>query len=104
MKRKPRKLADGSVRDYWYRCGAYRDEKGRSRERVLEYLGTNPLVRNFTLDPPLTRKVAAIIAEQISPTEARSKLKDFGLDVPFLPKRLDLVNNPPLRRLALRVE
>ena len=104
LKRKPRKLADGAVRSYWYKCEAYRDEKGRPREKVLEYLGTNPNVRNFPLEPPLARKVAAVVAEPGSPTDMRAKLKDLGLDIPFLPKRLDLLNTPPLRRLALRVE
>ena len=104
LKQKPRKLADGTVQVYWYRCEAYRDDQGRSRERVLEYLGKNPQVRNFPLDPPLARKVAAIVAEEVSPTEARTKLKDLGLTVTFQPKQLMLLNNPPLRRLALRVE
>ena len=103
LRKKPRRMKDGSVQTYWYRCETYW-EGGRSHERVLEYLGTNPLVRNFALDPPLARKVAAVVAEQLSPTEARSKLKDLGLDVPILPKQLMLLNNPPLRRLALRVE
>ncbi len=104
LKRKPRTLADGTEQVYWYRCEAYRDEKGRSRERVLEYLGTNPHQRTFPLDPSLARKVAAIVAEPVSPTEAMGKLKDLGLDVPFRPRQLMLLNNPPLRRLALRVE
>lgn len=104
LKRKPRRLADGTIQSYWYRCEAYRDEHGRSREKVLEYLGTNPNVRNFPLDSPLARKVAAVIAEPLSPTDAMGKLKDLGFDVPFRPRQLMLLNNPPLRRLALRVE
>lgn len=104
LKRKPRRLADGTVQTYWYRCEAYRDDQGRSREKVLEYLGTNPLVRTFPLDPPLARKVASLVAEPLSPTDAMLKLKDLGLDVPFRPRQLMLLNNPPLRRLSLRVE
>jgi hypothetical protein len=98
-----RKLKDGTTQGYWYRCEAYW-EGGRSHERILEYLGTNPLVRNFPLDPPLARKVAAIVAGPLSPTDAMVKLKDLGFDVPFRPRQLVLLNNPPLRRLALRVE
>ena len=104
LKRKPRKLADGSVQSYWYRCEAYRDEKGRPRERILEYLGTNPNVRNFPLDPPLARKVAVLVAEPLAPTDMRGKLKDLVRDVPFLPSQLMFRNNRPRRRLALRVE
>ncbi len=96
-------LKDGSLREYYARVESYR-EGGRVRQRVIEHLGTNPNVRNFPLDPPLARKVAAIVAEPISPTDMRGKLKDLGLDVPFLPKQLMFLNNPPLRRLALRVE
>ncbi|MGI0130870.1 MAG: hypothetical protein ACREEC_12110 [Thermoplasmata archaeon] len=98
-----RKLKDGTIQGYWYRCEAYW-EGGRSHERILEYLGTNPLVRNFVLDPPLARRVAAVIAEPLSPTDAMNKLKDLGLDVPFRPRQLQFLNNPPLRRIALRVE
>lgn len=104
LKRKTRRLADGTVQSYWYRCEAYRDDQGRSREKVLEYLGKNPQQRQFPLDPPLARKVAAVVAEPLSPTDAMGKLKDLGLDVPFRPRQLMLLNNPPLRRLALRVE
>ncbi|MGI0150341.1 MAG: hypothetical protein ACREC5_00190 [Thermoplasmata archaeon] len=103
LRKKPRRLKDGSVQNYWYRCETYWDG-GRSHERILEYLGTNPNVRNFPLDPPLARKVAAVVAEPLSPTDAMNKLKDLGLDVPFRPRQLQFLNNPPLRRLALRVE
>lgn len=98
-----RVLKDGTIQSYWYRCESHW-EGGRSHERVLEYLGTNPLVRNFPLDPPLARKVASIVAEPLSPTVAMGKLKDLGFDVPFRPRQMMLLNNPPLRRLALRVE
>ena len=103
LRKKPRRMKDGSIQTYWYRCETYW-EGGRSHERVLEYLGTNPNMRNFPLDPPLARKVAAVLAEPFSPTEMRGTLKDLGLDITFLPKRLDLLNTPPLRRLALRIE
>ena len=103
LRKKPRRMKDGSTQTYWYRCETYW-EGGRSHERVLEYLGTNPNVRNFPLEPPLARKVAAIVAQPLAPTEMRRELLDVGLDIPFLPKRLDFLNTPPLRRLALRVE
>ncbi len=102
-RKKPRRMKDGSIQTYWYRCETYW-QGGRSHEKVLEYLGTNPLKRSFPLDPPLARRVAAVVAEPLSPTEAMVKLKDLGLDVPFRPRQLMLLNNPPLRRLALRVE
>lgn len=102
LRSKARLLKDGTRQRYWYRCEAYW-EGGRSHEKILEYLGTNPNVRNFPLDPSLARKVAAVVAEPLSPTDAMGKLKDLGFDVPFRPRQLMLLNNPPLRRLALRV-
>ncbi|MDE1822475.1 MAG: hypothetical protein KGI98_16675 [Euryarchaeota archaeon] len=96
-------LADGSVQAYYARVESYRED-GKVRQRVLEYLGSNPQRRQFPLDPPLARKVAAVVAEPLSPTDAMGKLKDLGFDVPFRPRQLMLLNNPPLRRLALRVE
>ncbi|EQD77603.1 hypothetical protein B1B_00976 [mine drainage metagenome] len=103
LRKKPRRRKDGSLQAYWYRCETHWED-GRSHERVIEYLGTNPNVRNFALDPPLARKVAALVAESISPTEAMTKLTDLGLEVPFRPRQLQFLNTPPLRRLALRVE
>ncbi|MGI0131350.1 MAG: hypothetical protein ACREEC_14570 [Thermoplasmata archaeon] len=96
-------LKDGSARTYYARVESYR-EGARVRQRVLEYLGTNPQLRKFPLDPPLARKVAAIVAEPSPPRVMMGLLKDLGLDVPFLPRQLMLLNNPPLRRITLRVE
>ena len=96
-------LKDGTVQTYYGRVEAYR-EGGKVRQRLIEYLGTNPHRRTFSLDPPFARKVAAVVAEPLSPTGMMVKLKDLGLDVPFRPRQLMLLNNPPLRRLALRVE
>ena len=98
-----RALKDGTIQSYWYRCEAYW-EGGRSHERILEYLGTNPHQRTFALEPPLARKVAALVAEPLSPTDMRGKLKDLDIDLGFRPRQLMLINTPPLRRLALRVE
>ncbi|MGI0131081.1 MAG: hypothetical protein ACREDE_08235 [Thermoplasmata archaeon] len=96
-------LKDGSAQTYYARVESYR-EAGKVRQRVLEYLGTNPQLRRFPLDPPLARKVAAILAEPSPPRVMMGQLKDLGFDVPFLPRQLMLLNNPPLRRIALRVE
>ncbi len=104
QKAKPRKLADGTIRSYWYECEAYRDENGRSRERVLKYLGVNPNVRTFPLDEALARKVAPVVATSASPTEIMNLLKDQGYNVPFRPGKVELINLPPLRRLSLRIE
>ena len=103
LRSKARRLKDGTLQRYWYRCEAYW-EGGRSHEKILEYLGTNPLVRNLPLDPPLARKVAPIVAEPLIPTDVMVKLEDLGPDLPLRPRQIMLLNNPPLRRLSLCVE
>ncbi len=104
LKAKPRKLADGTVQNYWYLCEAYRDEEGHSRERVLQYLGVNPNLRTFQLEEPVARRIAPIVASLRSPTEIMNLLKDQGFEVSFRPRQVQLINNPPLRRLSLRIE
>jgi hypothetical protein len=96
-------LKNGTVQTYYGRVESYR-EGGKVRQRMVEYLGTHPQRRTFPLEPTLARKVAAVVAEPLSPTDMMTKLKDLGLDVPFRPRQLMLLNNPPLRRLSLRVE
>ena len=103
LRDKPRRLKDGTLRHYWYQCETYW-EGGRSHERTLKYLGLNPNVRTFPLDAALARKVAPVVAESLPPTEMRQKLKDLGFDLPFRPHQVNLRNNPPLRRLTLRIE
>lgn len=96
-------LKDGTVQTYYGRVETYR-EGGMVKQKMIEYLGTNPNVRNFPLDPPLARKVAPLLAEELSPTDMMRKLQDLGFDVPFRPHLVHLRNNPPLRKVALRIE
>ncbi len=103
LRDKPRRLKDGTLRHYWYQCETYWEE-GRSHERILKYVGTNPNVRIFPLEETLARKVAPVVAQQLSPTDLREKLRDLGFDLPFRPRQVDFRNIPPLRRLSLRIE
>lgn len=48
-----RKLKDGTERTYYYRVEGFR-EGGKVRQRMVEYLGTNPDLPTIPLDPPLT--------------------------------------------------
>lgn len=105
LKRKPRKLADGTVQVYWYRCEAFRDEKGRSREKILEYLGVNPQRRTFPLDPALAARVAlALLEGKPSPVVVWDRLRGLGLDLPTRPQQVSLTYNPPLRRYSLHCQ
>ena len=96
-------LKDGSVREYYARVESYREGE-KVRQRVIEHLGRSPHQRNIALDPPTARRVAPILAEPGSPTELMERLQDIGIDIGFRPRQLMLLNTPPLRRLALRVE
>jgi hypothetical protein len=96
-------LKDGSTQTYYARVESYR-EGGKVRQRVIEYLGTEPLRRTFPLEPALARKVAPILAEPLSPTAMMNELRDHGIPIDFRPRQVYLLNTPPLRRLALRVE
>ena len=103
LRDKPRRLKDGTIRHYWYQCETHWED-GRSHERTLKYLGTNPNVRTFPLDEALARKIAPIVATSAPPTVIMNLLKDQGFEVPFLPRQVELRNNPPLRLLTLRIE
>ena len=100
-----RRLKDGTLQRYWYRVEGYR-EGGKVRQRVLEYLGTNPNRRAIPLpDVNLAARVAMAILENApSPTETRKRLKALGIDLPALPQKVSLVYNPPLRSYALHCE
>lgn len=103
LRAKKRTLKDGTARSYWCRVEGVR-EGGKVHQKVVEYLGVNPNVRTFPLDPTLARKVAPIVATSAPPTEIINLLKDQGFDVPFRPRKVELINIPPLRRLSLRIE
>ena len=99
-----RRLKDGTVQTYYYRVENVW-EGGNVHQKVLEYLGTNPLARTFPLDPALARKVAAVLTTgDPTPTEIWTRLKDLNLDLPGRPRQVSLTYTPPLRRYSLRCE
>ena len=96
-------LKDGTVQTYYGRVESYR-EGGKVHQRMVEYLGTHPRRRIFALEPPLARTIAPVLAEPFSPTDMMNALRDRGVPIDFRPRQVSLLNTPPLRRLALRVE
>ena len=104
QKAKPGKLADGTIQNHWYLCEGYCDEKRRPRERVLKYIDVNPNVRTFPLDEALAGRMVPIVASPRNPTDIMNLLKEQGFEVSFRPRQVQLINNPPLRRLSLRIE
>ena len=57
-----RKLKDGTERTYYYRVEGFR-EGGKVRQRMVEYLGTNPDLPTIPLDPPLTHPLPRRLLE-----------------------------------------
>ena len=100
-----RHLKDGTLQRYWYRVEGYR-EGGKVRQRVVEYLGTNPNRRAIPLpDARLAARVAvAILEDAPSSAETARRLKALGIDLPARPQKVSLVYNPPLRSYALHCE
>lgn len=99
-----RKLKDGTERTYYYRVEGFR-EGGKVRQRMVEYLGTNPNRRTFPLDPALAARVAlALLEGKPSPAVVWDRLKGLGLELPGRPQQVSLTYNPPLRRYALHCQ
>jgi hypothetical protein len=104
LRSKKRRLKDGRTQHYWYRVEGTR-EGGKVRQKVVEYLGTNPQARTIPLDPALTARVAlALIEGQPTAAVAAERLRGLGLDIPGRPRQFSLTYTPPLRRYALRIE
>ena len=104
LRSKKRRLKDGKTQEYWYRVEGIR-EGGKVRQKVVEYLGTNPQARTVPLDPALAARVAlALIEGQPTAAQAAERLRGLGLDLPGRPKKFSLDYTPPLRRYALRAE
>ena len=89
---KKRVLKNGKERTYYYRVENYR-EGGRVRQRVLEYLGTNPNRLSMNIDAATAAKVASILSSTPSPTQAARMLKEAGIPVVTRPGNISLIYN-----------
>jgi hypothetical protein len=93
LRSKSRLLKDGQTQTYRYRVEGVR-EKGKVRQKVVQYLGTNPHVRTIPLDPALTARVALALIEG-QPTATRAAERRRGLDPPGHPRQFALTCIPP---------
>ena len=100
---KNRVLKNGKKRTYYYRVENYR-EGGKVRQRVLEYIGTNPNRLSMEIDVATASKVASMLSSAPSPTLAAKLLRDAGIPVVVRPGSISLIYNPPLRLYTLRIE
>lgn len=95
LRSKKRRLKDGKTQDYWYRVEGIR-EGGKVRQKVVEYLGTNPQTRTVPLDPALAARVAlALIEGHPTAAQATERLRGLGLDLPGRPRQFSLTYTPP---------
>lgn len=104
IRKKSRKLKSGEVKDYYYLVESYWED-GKSRQRVLRYLGTSPEPREFPIDPKLAGQLAqGLMSSDISEPEVKELLEKLGISVPpGTLNEVSLVYNPPQKSLVLRV-
>ncbi len=104
MRKKTYKRKDGGITTYHY-LGENKWVDGQSRQKVLEYLGSSPNSQEIPLDPSTAGDVAAaLFSQEPSPEELREILEMLGIQTVGEITRVSLVYNPPLGKLALRIE
>ncbi len=104
IRKKSRKRKSGEAQDYYYLVES-RWEDGKSRQKVLKYLGTSPEQREFDIDPKLAGQLAqGLMASDLSEPEVRDLIEKMGIPVPpGTLNEVSLVYNPPQKSLVLRV-
>ena len=101
---KPRKLASGEIRKYYYEVENYW-VNGKVKQRVKKYLGTSPFPTEFEIDPDLGGQVARTLFDKhLTPSQIKKRLKTIGIPLPPGElKEVSLVYNPPQRKLLIRI-
>jgi len=105
IRKKPRTGKDGTIRDYYYlvenRC-----EDGKTKQKVIKYLGTSPNRREIPIDPSLASQVAGILMSgKLTTAEMKGEVKKMGVSLgPGKLKSISLRFNPPLGKLTLVID
>lgn len=104
IRNKPRKLASGEIRDYYYKVENYWQD-GKVKQRVIRYLGTKPYQTKFDVDREIAQQISQIILEKDStPTQVKENLEGIGIPMPSGElKEVHLVFKPPLRTYSLHI-
>ena len=102
---KPRKLSSGEIQKYYYEVENYW-ENGKTKQRVIRYIGKNPYPTQFDIKPDIAKLVSQIIVEkEITPTQLKSKLESIGIPIsPGELKEVQLRFKPPLKKYSIRVD
>ena len=103
-RKKTYKRKDGEVSTYYYRV-ENKWVDGRSRQKVLEYMGDSPNRREIRVDTSTAGELAkALFSQEPTPEEISEILAVLGIHVDEEPRRVSLVYHPPLGKLTLVVE
>mgnify|MGYP001611075668 CR=1 FL=1 len=104
IRKKSRKLKSGKVVDYYYLVESYWED-GKSRQKVLKYMGTSPEPREFIIDPTLAGQLAqGLMASNLSEPEMKDLLEKLGIPIPpGTLNKVSLIYNPPQKSLVLRI-
>ena len=104
IRSKPRKLASGEIRNYYYEVENYW-QNGKVKQRILKYLGKSPFQTEFDLDPKLGVQVAHVLSERDqSSDKLRRHFEKLGIPLPPGElKEARLIFKPPLRKLVIRI-
>lgn len=104
VRKKTYKRKDGKTSTYYYRV-ENQWVKGKSRQRVVEYLGSSPNIQKVRIDPATAGDLAAAIFSQTpSPERLGEVLGMLGIQTLGEINRVSLVYNPPLGHLDLVIE
>jgi len=93
-------------RVYYYRVEGYRDETGKVRQRVIEYLGKSPSRMELPVEPKVAGQLAQILMSgKQSQSELKGTLKKLGVQLsPGKIKEVSITYKPPLGKFVLRIE
>ncbi len=93
-------------RVYYYRVEGHRDENGKVRQRVIEYLGKSPSKIELPIDPKVAGQLAQVLmSSEQSESELKETLKKLGVQMsPGKIKEVSITYKPPLGKFVLRIE
>lgn len=105
IRNKPRKLASGEIRNYYYEVENYW-QNGKVRQRVIRYLGTKPYLTKFEIDHEIAKQISQVLLEKdLTPAQVKDKLENIGISMPEGELgEVHLMFKPPLRSYSLRID
>lgn len=105
IRKKSRTLASGEIRNYFYEVESYW-ENGKSKQRVVKYLGTSPFPNKIEIEPEVAKQVAhALFNERLPLDELKERLKAIGVTLPEGEiKKISLDFFPPLKKYFIRFD